>query len=138
MAGRTLRGSCHSVPRGIRGSVLAGVPAGRDKLLTSLGVVWLEKACVVTAVQGDASLAEGSPGLEVIRRRFVGPRWQSRGIGDGFVKRHLAMEVSWVREAPGPITGNGVEQALAKAGEKSLPGRRIGGGGDGMPEGSAK
>jgi hypothetical protein len=54
------------------------------------------------------------------------------------VKRFLAMEASLVGEALFPITGSGVEPALAKALEKYPPGYRIDSGGDGASEGSAK
>jgi len=54
------------------------------------------------------------------------------------VKRFLAVEALWAREALFPVTGNGAELALTKAIEKHLPGCRIGGGGDGASEGSAK
>jgi hypothetical protein len=67
-----------------------------------------------------------------------GLRWQNRGISDGLVKRFLAMEASLVGEALFPITGSGVEPALAKALEKYPPGYRIDSGGDGASEGSAK
>jgi len=48
------------------------------------------------------------------------------------------MEASLVGETLIPITGSGVEPALAKALEKNPPGYRIDGGGDGASEGSAK
>lgn len=67
-----------------------------------------------------------------------GLRWQNCRIIGGLVKRILAMEASLVGETLIPITGSGVEPALAKALEKNPPGYRIDGGGDGASEGSAK